>query len=191
MELYLTSGGFVGDDVPPGADVLDQVIFSSSGGFSNVFPIPEYQQSTVQEYMKKYAPDYPGQYNNSGAARGKLEKHYPYYTDLPVHKRMKLMRVNKGFPDIASNGAWLSIAVFGELSQVFGTSCAAPTISALLALINGERIKQGKSSVGFVNPTLYAHPEVLNDVTEGQNPVCSFSFVFFSDRPVLLRLRLI
>lgn len=83
--------------------------------------------------------------------------------------------VQIGFPDIASNGAWFSIAVDGELSQVFGTSCAAPTIAAILALINGERIKVGKSSVGFVNPTLYAYPEVLNDITEGQNPVCSLS----------------
>ncbi|KIM96701.1 hypothetical protein OIDMADRAFT_94140, partial [Oidiodendron maius Zn] len=147
---YILSAGATqirnGDDVPPGADVLDQVIFSSSGGFSNVFAIPEYQKSAVKEYMEKYAPDYPGQYNNSGTVRG--------------------------FPDIASNGAWFSIAVFGELSQVFGTSCAAPTIAALLALINGERIRAGKSSVGFVNPTLYAHPEVLNDITEGQNPGC-------------------
>lgn len=87
--------------------------------------------------------------------------------------------MEKGFPDIAANGAWYSIAVFGELTQVFGTSCAAPTISSILALINGERIKAGKSSIGFVNPTLYAHPEVLNDITEGQNPVCSFFFSSF------------
>ncbi|KUJ08102.1 subtilisin-like protein [Mollisia scopiformis] len=146
MELYLTPEGLVGIDVPPGANTSDQVIFSSTGGFSNVFALPEYQASAVKEYMEKYAPDYPGQYNNSGTVRG--------------------------FPDIASNGAWFSIAVFGELSQVFGTSCAAPTIASLLALINGERIKAGKSTVGFVNPTLYAHPEVLNDITEGQNPGC-------------------
>lgn len=93
MELYLTPEGFVGDDVPPGADVLDQVIFSSSGGFSNVFAIPEYQQSAVKEYMEKYAPDYPGQYNNSGTARGKLEKLYPIILTWPAHIRMKLMCV--------------------------------------------------------------------------------------------------
>jgi tripeptidyl-peptidase I len=181
MELYLTPAGLVGDDVPPGADVLDQVIFSSTGGFSNVFAIPEYQQSAVKTYMEKYAPNYPGQYNNSGTVRGKLENHYPYYPYLAHMDRNEANGcVKKGFPDIASNGAWFSIAVFGELSQVFGTSCAAPTIAAILALINGERIKAGKSSVGFVNPTLYAHPEVLNDITEGQNPVrgscSSFNF---------------
>ena len=92
---------------------------------------------------------------------------------------------NKGFPDIASNGAWLSIAVFGELSQVFGTSCSAPTLAALLALLNGERMKVGKKSVGFVNPALYANPYVLNDVTEGQNPVCAFPIVMLTSKLVL------
>jgi tripeptidyl-peptidase-1 len=26
--------------------------------------------------------------------------------------------------------------------------------------------------VGFVNPVLYAHPEVFNDITQGSNPGC-------------------
>ncbi|TVY83130.1 Aorsin [Lachnellula suecica] len=166
MELYLTADGLVGDDVPPGADVLDQVIFSSSGGFSNVFPLPAYQKSAVTEYMEKYAPKYPGQYNNSGTVR-ESRLGVARHVTKEAYACVKL-----GFPDISSNGAWLSIAVYGELSQVFGTSCAAPTIAAILALLNGERMKVGKSSVGFVNPTLYAHPEVLNDITEGQNPGC-------------------
>ena len=29
--------------------------------------------------------------------------------------------------------------------------------------------------VGFVNPTLYAHPEVLNDIVNGSNPNCGTS----------------
>ncbi|KAG9913636.1 hypothetical protein KCV05_g13636, partial [Aureobasidium melanogenum] len=29
-----------------------------------------------------------------------------------------------------------------------------------------------KSSIGFINPTLYAHPEVLNDITQGGNQGC-------------------
>lgn len=71
MELYLTPGGFVGNDVPAGANVIDQTIFSSSGGFSNVFSIPSYQERAVTEYMEKYAPDYPGQYNRTGKVRGR------------------------------------------------------------------------------------------------------------------------
>lgn len=39
-------------------------------------------------------------------------------------------------------------------------------------MINGERLKAGKSSVGFINPTLYANPQVLNDIVLGANPGC-------------------
>jgi tripeptidyl-peptidase-1 len=35
-----------------------------------------------------------------------------------------------------------------------------------------ERIKVGKGALGFVNPTLYEHPEVLNDIVNGTNPGC-------------------
>lgn len=30
----------------------------------------------------------------------------------------------------------------------------------------------GKGPVGFVNPVLYSHPEVLNDITNGTNAGC-------------------
>lgn len=86
-------------------------------------------------------------------------------------QRPTLLSPEIGFPDIAANGAWYSIAVFDELTLSFGTSCAAPVISALLTIINGERMKVGKGSIGFINPVLYAHPHVLKDVVEGQNPV--------------------
>jgi tripeptidyl-peptidase-1 len=38
--------------------------------------------------------------------------------------------------------------------------------------INEERLAAGKSTVGFVNPVLYANPGILNDVTKGSNPGC-------------------
>ncbi|KAK5119268.1 hypothetical protein LTR85_007882 [Meristemomyces frigidus] len=146
MELTLTPEGSIGYDFPSGADPRGQIIFSSGGGFSDVFAMPSYQASAVTSYLDKYAPDYPGQYNNSGKARG--------------------------YPDISANGAWFSIAVFGELSQVFGTSASTPTVASILTLLNGERIRAGKSTLGFVNPTLYAHPEIFNDITAGGNPGC-------------------
>lgn len=70
MELYLNSEGLITYDVPVDADTIGQIIFSSSGGFSNVFSLPSYQASAVQKYQKTYAPSYPGQYNASGNSRG-------------------------------------------------------------------------------------------------------------------------
>ena len=45
-------------------------------------------------------------------------------------------------------------------------------LASILTLINQERLKAGKSVVGFINPTAYAHPEVFNDVTIGFNQGC-------------------
>jgi tripeptidyl-peptidase I len=30
----------------------------------------------------------------------------------------------------------------------------------------------GKRPVGFVNPVLYANPQIFNDITAGKNPGC-------------------
>ena len=43
-------------------------------------------------------------------------------------------------------------------------------LAAMFNRINEERIRAGKGPVGFVNPTLYKHPEVLNDIVSGHNP---------------------
>lgn len=55
---------------------------------------------------------------------------------------------------------------------MYGTSCSSPVFGAILTLINEARYNAGKSSVGFVNPAFYAHPEVLKDITEGGNQGC-------------------
>jgi tripeptidyl-peptidase-1 len=42
----------------------------------------------------------------------------------------------------------------------------------LNSLINENRAQAGKGPVGFLNPTLYANPTVLNDITQGGNKGC-------------------
>lgn len=122
----------------------------SGGGFSNVFSMPSYQKTAVQAYFANYSPSYTAaQYNNSKATRG--------------------------FPDVSANGANYVIAVDGQFALVSGTSASSPTFGAILTLINNARLNAGKSSIGFVNPTLYANPSVLNDITSGSNPGCDTS----------------
>lgn len=67
-----------------------------------------------------------------------------------------------------------NVLIFNEGAPILigGTSASAPTFAAILTRINEERIKAGKKTVGFVNPTLYAHPGVLHDITVGSNPGC-------------------
>lgn len=45
----------------------------------------------------------------------------------------------------------------------------------MIALLNDERVAKGKSTLGFVNPLVYAHLALFNDVTAGHNPGCGSS----------------
>jgi tripeptidyl-peptidase-1 len=127
-------------------ETLAKVAFSG-GGFSNVFAMPEYQAETVKGWFRKHPPTYGSDlYNNSQRARG--------------------------FPDISANGANYAFAVNAEWSLTYGTSASAPVLGSILTLINQERLRANKSSIGFINPTAYAHPEVFNDVTFGNNGGC-------------------
>ena len=55
---------------------------------------------------------------------------------------------------------------------VYGTSASSPVTGSILTLINEARYNAGKTSIGFINPVLYANPQVLNDITEGGNQGC-------------------
>ncbi|KAL1882045.1 hypothetical protein VTK73DRAFT_2759 [Phialemonium thermophilum] len=147
---YVTSVGATqvlnGSSVRGPESACQDVIFSG-GGFSNVFPIPSYQQKAIADYFANSAPPYDAdRFNNSKNVRG--------------------------YPDVAANGANYVTAVNGKFSLSFGTSASAPTFGAIINLINEERIAAGKSPVGFINPVLYENPQVLNDITNGNNPGC-------------------
>lgn len=129
---------------------LDQII--SGGGFSNVFAAPDWQLPTMQAYHSNHGSQIVGAggqslYNNSGLTRG--------------------------YPDISANGYQYSV-YSGEINQPFsGTSGASPMVAGVIALINGQRLAQKKRTVGFINPVLYAHPEIMNDVVRGSSPGCN------------------
>jgi tripeptidyl-peptidase-1 len=59
------------------------------------------------------------------------------------------------------------------LILVGGTSASAPVFASILNRINEERLAVNKSTVGFVNPVLYANPQILHDITTGTNPGCN------------------
>ena len=61
----------------------------------------------------------------------------------------------------------------GTLTTLNGTSAATPLWAAILNRINEERLAANKSTVGFVNPVLYANPKVMKDITEGYGYGCN------------------
>ncbi len=74
----------------------------------------------------------------------------------------------RGVPDVAGDASpesGYNILVDGQQEVVGGTSAVAPLWAALVALINQQR----GSSVGYINPTLYADRSDFRDITQGNN----------------------
>lgn len=67
-----------------------------------------------------------------------------------------------------------NIVIFtgGLPTLIGGTSASSPAFASVITRINLERQAKGKSTVGFLNPTLYKNPQVLHDITTGDNPGC-------------------
>jgi len=98
---------------------------------------------------------------------------YPYYYNGNYNNTNGIYNRNgRGIPDVAANGDNIATYTAGKYGLSGGTSASSPIFAALVTRINEERIKRGKGRVGFINPTLYEHPYVLNDITNGTNPGC-------------------
>jgi len=125
-------------------------LYTSSGGFSNHFPAPEYQQAAVSRYHHQ-EDDHIDALESAG-----------YFS-----------RGGRGFPDVSALASSYLICLYNRLISVHGTSASAPVFASMITMINNERLQAGKGTVGFVNPVLYAHAgEAFNDVTDGVNVGC-------------------
>ncbi|RFU26803.1 hypothetical protein B7463_g9528, partial [Scytalidium lignicola] len=119
----------------------------SGGGFSNIFPMPDYQSEAVLNWFKNNPTNYPpGTFNDSRQARG--------------------------IPDMAANAWQILVVSSGYAGTLGGTSAAVPIVASIFALINNARLDAGKVPVGFINPVIYANPQAFNDITTGDNPGC-------------------
>ncbi|KAH6660945.1 peptidase S8/S53 domain-containing protein [Truncatella angustata] len=120
----------------------------SGGGFSNIFETPEWQDKDATGYIKAMNGAHMGFYNQTGRA----------------------------IPDISAPGELFTILSGGEEAQVRGTSASTPVVAALVALVNEERLKAGKPSLGWLNPRLYSGKvrQSLIDVSAGSNAPCIY-----------------
>ncbi|KAJ6482695.1 subtilisin-like protein [Mycena sanguinolenta] len=116
----------------------------SSGGFSNVFPMPSYQSAQVAPYLETLPTDFPGIFNASG----------------------------RGFPDVAFQGDSFAIVTQTVVDSISGTSCSSPGFASVIALINDRLVAANKPVLGFLNPWLYANAAAagaFTDITIGHN----------------------
>uniref|UniRef100_A0A8C9WII4 Tripeptidyl peptidase I n=1 Tax=Scleropages formosus TaxID=113540 RepID=A0A8C9WII4_SCLFO len=120
--------------------------YISGGGFSNIFPMPDYQLAAVSAYLKGTTLPPKTYFNTSGRA----------------------------YPDIAalSDNYWV-VSNRVPIPWVSGTSASTPVVGGMLSLINDQRFLKGLPSLGFLNPRLYQlKGQALFDVTEGCHLSC-------------------
>ncbi|XP_053791774.1 tripeptidyl-peptidase 1 [Vidua chalybeata] len=125
--------------------------YISGGGFSNIFPMPEYQAAAVGRFLRSASKLPPSSYYNSSG---------------------------RAYPDLAalSDNYWV-VTNRIPLPWVSGTSASTPVVAGMVALINDRRLQRGLAPLGFLNPALYqlqkqGHGDAFYDVIQGCHLSC-------------------
>ena len=109
--------------------------------------------------------------SDTSATGGGISDVFPlpqYQTNARIPVSVDSQKQGRGVPDIAADAdpvTGYNVLVDGQQMVIGGTSAVAPLTAGLIALINQ---KLGKN-VGFINPKLYANPNVCWDITQGNN----------------------
>ncbi|KAF8142408.1 family S53 protease-like protein [Mycena galopus ATCC 62051] len=114
----------------------------SSGGFSNYFPIPAYQATAVNTYVQN---------------------------SIPLTLNLTFNASGRGYPDVALQGFNFEIMYKGDLEPITGTSASTPLFASIIALVNDQLLAARKPVMGFLNPFIYANPDVFTDIISGYN----------------------
>jgi tripeptidyl-peptidase-1 len=145
---------------------------ASSGGISAIYPRPDWQKDAVAHYLATAKINTPGY---TGISR---EIEFPLGLNDTVVElvggaadRPRRALSGRGVPDVAAVG---SIALNcdtsgGKVYQCGGTSSSAEIVGAIITRINDLRLAAGKPVVGYIHPTIYKHPEMFHDISEGPN----------------------
>ena len=84
-------------------------------------------------------------------------------------------KLKRNLPDVSlcadPSGPGYEVIVDGQTLVVGGTSCSAPAMTGILAMVEAERAKQGRPSLGFYTPHVYEvgtrQPYVFHDIADG------------------------
>eukprot|EP01084_Bolivina_argentea_P255178 429118_1 len=152
---YVTSvGGTTGGSAQTSADYNtgEEAWLYSGGGFSMYFDAPDWQTNAINSYLND--------------------------ADITLPDSARYTSTGRAYPDISAQSVDYVIAYDQEFYLVSGTSASSPTVAGMISMINYARIQSGKSSLGFLNPTLYSLYDddkdyYFNDVTTGYNLGCS------------------
>ncbi|KAL5340945.1 peptidase S8/S53 domain-containing protein [Aspergillus crustosus] len=136
---WVTSVGGVNGTAP------ERGIYFSSGGFSDLWERPQYQDAAVGSYLEKLGPKQAQYFNRHGRA----------------------------FPDVAAQAENFAVVDRGRTGLFDGTSCSAPVFGGVVGLLNDVRLAAGLPVLGFLNPWLYKDGlRGFNDIVQGGSVGC-------------------
>ncbi|KAL7284306.1 hypothetical protein ACG7TL_001591 [Trametes sanguinea] len=124
----------------------EEAWMGSSGGFSNYYSRPLYQQGAVTSYLNAHGNSNKGRFNASGRA----------------------------FPDIAAKAD--DFIIYADIFfPIVGTSASSPTVASIFALINDRLLSADRPVLGFLNPWLYKEGfKAFTDIASGASSIqCS------------------
>lgn len=107
------------------------VNYSSGGGFSNVFGVPDYQAAAVAAFFADHDPGYP--YYSALAP----DANNPALLDIAAlvgDTGGIYNRIGRGIPDVSANGDNIAVWVGGEFGLSGGTSASTPIFSAVVSV---------------------------------------------------------
>ena len=125
---------------------IDRCGWTSGGGFSNFFNRPPWQDNASTHFLN-ISTDLPPNklYNKNGRI----------YPDVSLVSHNYLINTPQGY------------------STVDGTSASAPSVSAMISILNNMRVSKGKSTLGPVAPLLYnmvnSCDDCFKDIEIGSN----------------------
>lgn len=123
---------------------------ASGGGFSNLFPRPKYQHSTVPQYIADRVPA-------------------SYYSIAGFNAS------GRGIPDVSAFSTNAPTVVNNITVPIGGTSASTPLWAAIVTMLNDYEACEGRPPLGFLNPWLYSLEKkakktpALKDITAGGN----------------------
>ncbi|KAL2832521.1 peptidase S8/S53 domain-containing protein [Aspergillus cavernicola] len=123
----------------------EQGVYFSSGGFSDLWARPAYQDAAVEGFLDQLGSTQAQYFNRSGRA----------------------------FPDVAAQASNFAVVDQGQVGLFDGTSCASPVFAGVVALLNDARLDAGLPVLGFLNPWLYSEGvQGMNDIVHGGSLGC-------------------
>ncbi|RMZ36123.1 tripeptidyl-peptidase sed3 [Aspergillus flavus] len=123
----------------------EMAIGYSTGGFSEYFPRPSYQDGSANQYLSQLGSKWKGLYNPNGRA----------------------------IPDVAAQADHFIIMDHGQLLKTGGTSAAAPVFAGIVSRLNAARLESNKPRLGFLNPWLYSLNQTgFTDIVDGGSVGC-------------------